>query len=477
MPADGICPIRIDRGNGHWQNLFMCRHPYLAMISALGMAACFASAQPAAKPRVALVIGNAKYEAAVGPLRNAVNDAKAVSKTLRGLGFFVNEEHNVTRDELFEAVAGFRAKMQDAEVALFYYAGHGISVAGSNYLIPIKSGYAPAAGDETALRMLAETKLFNAEQVVAEMSAGGGRCNLVILDACRNTPVARDIGTRDATRTGGLTEMKPPAGSLIAFATDAGHTAQDGTGANGLYTGELVQHLRTPGITIEQVFKRTREGVMRQSDGAQIPAEYSRLVGEDIYLAGMTAVDPPESPTPKAAPVEPPSASAINKLAASGHVAECVDALQLATAAKGRGDFAASPLDTLLELAKEELKVASGPSPQVESAMNTCQLVLAAIRDCLPPAHPRYNELAAKANNRLGDCMMLMGKSAEALPFYQIAVKLAPDDAYPLYNRGRAQLALGEKDAAKADFNAASGPKFNQPKARKLALSALEEFE
>jgi len=454
----------------------MLRHPYVEMICAVVMAASCASAEPAAKPRVALVIGNAKYEAAAGPLRNAVNDAKAVSKTLRGLGFFVTEEHNVSRDELFEAVAGFREKIKEAEVALFYYAGHGVSVAGSNYLIPIKSGYAPGAGDETALRMLAETKLFNAEQVVAEMSAGGGRCNLVILDACRNTPVARNPGTRDAAR-GGLTEMKPPAGSLIAFATDAGHTAQDGTGTNGLYTGELIQNLRTPGITIEQVFKRTREGVMRQSGGAQVPAEYSRLVGEDIYLAGLEASHPPEVPTPKAAPVEPPGASAINQLAASGHVTECVETLHLATAAKGRGDFAASPLDTLLELAKEELKVADGHSPQLESAMKTCRLVIVAIRDCLPPAHPRYNELTAKANNRLGDCLMLMDQPGEALTYYQTAVKLAPADAYPLYNRGRALLALGEKESAKQDFTAASDPKFNQPKARKLALEALEELD
>ncbi|MCU0752501.1 MAG: tetratricopeptide repeat protein, partial [Akkermansiaceae bacterium] len=229
--------------------------------------------------------------------------------------------------------------------------------------------------------------------------------------------------------------------------------------------------------TIEQVFKRTRAGVMQQSDGTQVPAEYSRLVGEDIYLAGLVAVDPREPPAPKAAPVEPPGASAINKLAASGHVSECVGALQLATAAKGRGDFAASPLDTLLELAKEELKVASGPSPQLESAMNTCQLVLAAIRDCLPPTHPRYNELTAKANNRLGDCLMLTGKPAEALPLYQTAASLAPADAYPLYNRGRAQLAMGDKEAARADFTAAADPKFNQPKARKLALKALGELE
>jgi len=116
----------------------------------------------------------------------------------------------------------------------------------------------------SAGRMLAETKLFNAEQVVAEMGAAGGGCNLVILDACRNTPVARDPSARDAVR-GGLAEMKPPAGSLIAFATDAGHTALDGEGRNGLYTGELVKHLQTPGITIEQVFKRLNLGGNREA--------------------------------------------------------------------------------------------------------------------------------------------------------------------------------------------------------------------
>ncbi|HEX7261775.1 MAG TPA: caspase family protein, partial [Luteolibacter sp.] len=276
------------------------------------------SAQTPSKPRVALVIGNAAYDASIGSLRNPVNDAKAVSKTLRGLGFTVIEEHNVSRDGLLKAVANFRGKIKSAEVALFYYAGHGISVTGSNYLIPIKSGYRPEGADDLTLRMLAETKLFNAEQVVAEMSAAGARCNLVILDACRNTPLARDTRTRDATVRGGLAEMKPPAGSLIAFATDAGRTAQDGQGSNGLYTGELLKHLQTPGLTIEQVFKRTRAGVMEQSAGAQIPAEYSRLVGDDIYLAGPAASPPAKPAVPKAESVKIPTSREINQLAAVG---------------------------------------------------------------------------------------------------------------------------------------------------------------
>jgi uncharacterized caspase-like protein len=468
-------------------NIRLC----LAFLGIQGLAVTGAVAEPKTSPRAALVIGNAKYEASVGPLRNAVSDARAVAKTLRGLGFAVIEEHNVTRDEVLEAVAEFRGKLRGAEVAVFYYAGHGISVAGSNYLIPVKSGYKPEGADDSTLRLLAETKLFNAEQVVAEMSAAGGRCNLVILDACRTTPVARNPRSRDLTNPGGLAEMKPPAGSLIAFATDAGRTAQDGQGSNGLYTEELLKHLRTPGLTIEQVFKRTRADVMQRSDGAQIPAEYSRLVGEDIYLAGLPP-SPPAATSPvvadgaavggparalKAEPVQAPTAGVMNKLAAAGKAEECVEALKLTASIRGAGDYAATPLDTLLELAKEDLKEATVPSPKVEATMKICDLVLESIRECLPPEHAKNATLTAKALNRRGDCLLLLGRAEDALPAYDAAIPLAPEDAYPIFNRGRAQLALGHLEQAKTDFTTASSAKFKQPKARKLALAALAELK
>jgi len=250
------------------QNLVMaCR---LGLILCCLHAALGLAAEVSPKARVALVIGNAKYESAVGALKNPVNDAKAVAKELRGLGFSVTEERNVTRDELLESLSDFRKKVKGSEVALFYFAGHGISVSGSNYLIPIKSGYQPDASDDLTLRMLAETKLFNADQVVAELGAAGGLCNLVILDACRNTPLTGNRQLRSVVQNAGLMEMRPPAGSLVAFSTDAGRVAQDGSGVNGLYTGELLKHLQTPGLTIEQVFKRTRSGVMAKSEGKQI---------------------------------------------------------------------------------------------------------------------------------------------------------------------------------------------------------------
>ena len=430
-------------------------------------------AAPKSSARTALVIGNAKYEAAVGPLRNTDNDAKAVAKTLRDLGFAVIEKHNVTRDQLLRAVLEFRATLTDAEVGLFYYAGHGIAVAGSNYLLPIKSGYTPEGADDVTLRMLAETKLFNVEQAVADMKASGARCNLVILDACRTTAVARTGRTRDVANAGGLTEMKPPAGSLIAFATDAGQTALDGDGANGLYTEELLKHMRTPGLTIEQVFKRTRAGVLERSEGGQIPAEYSRLVGDDIFLAGPASSPPPMMTTTPAQL----TLDDIAKLATTGKSKECIEALKQHAQSHGAGDYALQPLEILLEQVKEDLKDAAAASPKIESAAATCELVLEALRDYLPPDHEKKAVLTAKALNRHGDALLLLGRADEALDAYNAAIPLAPDDSYPMYNRARAHLVLGNTAEAKADFTAAANAKFKQPKARKLAEEALAKLK
>lgn len=430
--------------------------------------------------RTALVIGNAKYEPAVGPLRNTANDAKAVAKTLRELGFAVIEKHDVTRDQLLRAVVEFRATLTNVEVGLFYYAGHGISVAGSNYLLPIKSGYTSEGADDVTLRLLAETKLFNVEQAVADMKSSGASCNLVILDACRSTAVARTGRTRDAASPGGLSEMKPPAGSLIAFATDAGQTALDGDGTNGLYTEELLKNLRTPGLSVEQVFKRTRAGVLERSNGGQIPAEYSRLVGDDIFLAGQISTPPPMAPPP--APVPPPvpalpSLKDIAKLAAAGKTRECVETLQQLAQAKGPGDYAAQPIEVLLDRVKEDLKDATTASPTVESAATTCELILNALRDCLPPDHEKKIPFTAKALNRRGDALLLLGRADEALEAYNTALPLTPDDAYILYNRGRAHLALGSTAEAKADFTEAASTKHHQFKARKLAEDALAKLK
>ena len=432
---------------------------------------------PENKPRTALVIGNAHYEQGVGALHNTDNDAKAVAQTLRRLGFAVIERHDVTRDQLIRAVGDFRKTLSGAEVALLYYAGHGISVSGANYLIPLKSGFSPGAADEVALRMMAETHLFNAEQAVAEMSAAGARCNLVILDACRNTPLNRTGRTRSVTGHTGLSEMTPPAGSLIAFATDAGQVAFDGDGSNGLYTEELLKNLRTPGLTIEQVFKRTRARVLARSQGGQIPAEYSRLVGDDIYLAGQAAPAPAvtKSPEPTEETVTDPAQ--LMKLAADGDCPKCIRGLETLSASRGPGDYAVPVFETLLEQVKDDLKQATAPSPKVVIAAGTCAAVLRLLPECLPQDDARANSLAAKAHNRRGDALLLLGRPEEALKEFDSALPLAPTDAYVLFNRGRAHLALDQREEAKADFTAAASNKFDQPGAKRLARQALAEIK
>lgn len=419
--------------------------------------------------RTALVIGNDRYEPAAGALRNSGNDAKAVARVLRQLGFSVIERHDVTRDQLLKALGEFRKTLNDAEVGLFYYAGHGLSVDGANYLVPIKSGFETEASDDVAQRLQAETRLVNAEQIVADMSSGGAGCNLVILDACRNTPLARSRSTRSLATRGGLAEMTPPAGSLIAFATDAGRVAFDGEGANGLYTEELLKHLKTPGLTIEQVFKRTRAGVLKRSGGGQLPAEYSRLFGEDIFLAGPAAESVESLPavSAEASPSHPkpsPAEDAISKLRDLPDRDDKVNS-------------SVATLDKLLEEVKEELRNAKGPSSRVVDAEVTCALVLDALPGLLPVGDPRLAELTAKAQNRRGDSLLLLGRPREALAAFDMAQPLAPSDPYILYNRARAYLALGDKDAARQDFTAAAADKFDKPLARKLAKEALAKLE
>ncbi|HYF35670.1 MAG TPA: caspase family protein, partial [Prosthecobacter sp.] len=273
-----------------------------------------------------------------------------------------------------------------------------------------------------------------------------------------------------------------------AFATDAGQVAFDGDGANGLYTEELLKHLRAPGLTIEQVFKRTRAGVLERSGGAQIPAEYSRLIGDDIYLAGEGLTTPVIASTPaaavdalteamnravKAKPLEPPTVAEINRLAAAAKAEECLEALHARAESEGTGDYAAVPLASLLEQVKDTLKDVPGPAPKVVKAAEICEGVIRALRDCLPKDHALAKQLEAKAHNRRGDALLLLGKAEEALVAYEAALPLAPEDSYILYNRGRARLALGLKEEARADFTAVLNPKFNQPKARKLAEEAL----
>lgn len=239
---------------------------------------------PVAEKRVALVIGNSRYESA--PLRNPVNDANLIATTLRELGFDVIARTDANLTEMRSAIKEFSRKIQGGSVGLFYYAGHGMQSGGRNFLIPI-GAQIEAEGD-----LVLETLDLNS--VLEQMGLAQNRLNIVILDACRNNPFTR------SSRSGvqGLAQVNAPAGTFIAYATAPGQTASDGKGQNGLYTQELLSNLRAPGLPIEEVFKRVRVQVKQKSNGLQVPWDASSLEGSFSFVPGgggatATTAQPP----------------------------------------------------------------------------------------------------------------------------------------------------------------------------------------
>ncbi len=246
------------------------------------LAAAFASVSNAATldagPRVALVIGNAGYRTT--PLKNPLSDARAVADALGKLGFKVIDLQNATQKQMFDAVRQFGDALQGG-VGLFYYAGHGVQVKGRNFLIPVDALI--EREDEVPY------KAFDVGLVLEKMEAAKNPLNIVILDACRNNPFAR---ASRATITG-LAQMDAPTGSIVAFATAPGAEAADGSGSNGLYTGHLLRNMATPGLKVEDVFKRTRVAVKQDSSGRQIPWESTSLEGDFYFTPAGGAASPP----------------------------------------------------------------------------------------------------------------------------------------------------------------------------------------
>jgi len=229
----------------------------------------------AGEGRTALVIGNGAYHSA--PLKNPVQDARAMAEALRKCGFQVTLLEDATRSRMVQALRDFGQTIQGGGVGLLYYAGHGMQVKGKNYLVPVDADL--ASEDEVPYNTL------DADAVLAKMESARNRLNILILDACSNNPFARSF--RSSAQ--GLAQMDAPAGSYIAFATSPGRTAADGTGSHGLYTQYLLAQLAIPGLRVEDVFKRVRASVMRDSKHQQVPWESSSITGDFYFNPGSGA--------------------------------------------------------------------------------------------------------------------------------------------------------------------------------------------
>ena len=199
--------------------------------------------------RIALVIGNSKYPSA--PLKNPANDARAMAKTLKELGFEVTLRENASQRDLAAAVRQFGSSISPGSAAVFYFAGHGMQVKGRNFLVPVDA--------DIQLEDEVPYSTIDVSLVLDKMEVGKSAINIVILDACRNNPFSR----RFRSAASGLAQMDAPIGTLIAFATAPGSVAQDGTGENGVYTKHLLESIATPDLAVEQMFKRVRVGVAR----------------------------------------------------------------------------------------------------------------------------------------------------------------------------------------------------------------------
>jgi Caspase domain len=227
-----------------------------------------------AQSRFALVIGNNNYSG-LSTLKNPVNDAVDIADTLENLGFKVELVKNGNLGAMERAVINLKNKLSVSKdsIGFFYYAGHGVQSGGQNYLIPSGANIA----DEAFLK----TKSLSTQVVMDLLQGAGNNLNMVILDACRDNPFS---WSRSGSRGLSVVGSQPP-GSIIVYATSAGSTAKDGTGRNGLFTTELLKHLKTPGIDVTEVFRLTGAGVRDTSGGSQIPAVYNQYF-DKINLAG-----------------------------------------------------------------------------------------------------------------------------------------------------------------------------------------------
>jgi len=267
---------------------------WLALIAVVALAA---NAPARAETRVALVIGNAAYSD-VPRLSNPVNDAMLMAETLRGLGFkLVGDGAQLDLDKagFDRAVQNFGAQLQGADVALFYYAGHGVQVRGGNYLVPVNAN--PTREADVDFQML------DMNLVLRQMEGAGTRLNLVILDACRNNPFG---GRGLRATTGGLAQMQAPEGTLISFATQPGNVAKDGDDGHSPYTRALAETIRRPGLGLFDAFNEVGLAVKQATGNAQQPwVSASPIKGNFFFTA-----PPAPASLPQQVKLQPPSAAA-----------------------------------------------------------------------------------------------------------------------------------------------------------------------
>lgn len=271
-----------------------------AIYLAAGVAAALVLVQPAAaQKRVALIVGNSGY-AHAGPLANPANDAADMAAALKDLGIEVILGLDLDKRGFDTKVRDFSRALTDADVGLFYYAGHGLQVGGRNYLVPVDA----QLQNERDLDFESVALDFVLKQMELERE---GKTNIVFLDACRDNPLgrnlARSMGTRSASVGRGLAQVQTGVGTFIAYSTQPGNVALDGSGRNSPFTAALAKGVREPGRNLTAVMIDVRKEVLSVTNGRQVPWDHSALTGDFYFhLASAPGLLPktvPAAPAPE----------------------------------------------------------------------------------------------------------------------------------------------------------------------------------
>src|SRR5262245_42938439 len=249
-----------------------------------------------ADKRVALVIGNSAYQY-TGALANPRNDAQDVAAALNPLGFRVILGTDLAKQALDLKLREFARALEGADVGVFFFAGHGLQVKGMNYLVA------------TDAKLEAERDLdfetLRVDHVLSHMEREA-KTNIVLLDACRNNPIARNlartIGTRGVNENSGLAPVASALGTFIAFATQPGAIASDGVGRNSPFSAALKKHLSAPGMSVTDLMIEVRKEVVVATTGSQVPWDHSALQGRFYFAPAVQAAAPAIAPTSSAQP-------------------------------------------------------------------------------------------------------------------------------------------------------------------------------
>jgi tetratricopeptide (TPR) repeat protein len=378
--------------------------------------------------RLALVIGNGAYQYA-GKLTNPANDATLVATTLRQIGFEVKNGSNLTQREMKQRIREFGLTLRaSGGVGLFYFAGHGVQAKGHNYLVPVDADIQTEADLEDVA--------VDLNYVLSLMDDAQNALNIVVLDACRNNPFARSFRSSQD----GLTQVKAPTGTLIAYATAPDSVAADGKGANSPYTEELIRQMQASGILVETVFRRVTEQVSVRTRGKQEPW-FSANVKGDFYF-----IDGSEKSGPAGKLAKPEPNSKVDPLAIE---LSYWDAIKNSTDPADYNSYLAKyPNGQFADLARRRASSSAktGASPNAPASLDryvksgddfTAQgkWADAAAAYALAIELDRMN---VELHNKLGYALHGNRKYAQAESEYRTALLISGDNAEAHYGMGRA---------------------------------------